>query len=349
MDIETIKNKFLSNPIARKLFSSPTKTFVSLMEKWNEPWRFFHTLDNHLGPMLESIHLSSSTTKDRNLLEIAAWFHDCVSDPKASDNESESIRYFKSQVYRSTEHSDTIIRLIRTTINYKDLKNDLEIEFAKLDTASLRVTSIEPLLRNEKLLLKEFQFVDYSVHKSRRLYFLDNIEKISLPRLWAVHVIRTYLQATRPKIAIYPGSFNPFHVGHLSVLKEAEKLFDKVIVAVGVNPQKEHPVRQVLDNLKNVLPYHQTELFEGFLHKYAEDKSRDADITIIRGFRSGYDIDTELINLAFMRDMSENLKVIFIAPQKLFDHVSSSAIRQLQTFDRSECDKYLPEIYYPGG
>lgn len=340
-----LKIKFLFNPIAKRIFDNPGKTFDKLVQKWNEPWRFFHTIGNHLGPMLEKIH-TFPDNDDRHLLEIAAWFHDCVYDPKRSDNELESIKYFESQVHRATKHSDAIIRLIRITIDYRNLKNDLEIEFAKLDTASLRTTSIETLLRNEKLLLKESQFVDYSVYKSRRLYFLDNIV-MSVPHLWAVPVIRTYLRATEPRIAIYPGSFDPFHIGHLSILREAEKLFDKVIVAIGINPQKRQPRQQSLENLRNTLPYHQTELFEGFLHKYAECKSRVADITIIRGFRSGYDIDAELVNLAFMRDMSKDLKVIFIAPQKSFDHVSSSAIRQIQTFDSSECDKYLPEVYYP--
>lgn len=346
MNIETIKNKFLSNLIVRKLFRNPTKVFVSLVEKWSEPWRFFHTIGNHLGPMLESIH-ALPDNKVRNLLEIAAWFHDCVYDPKRADNELESIRYFKSQICHTLGYSDAITKLIRSTIDYKDLKSDLKIEFAKLDLASLRTTSIGTLIRNEKLLLKEFQFVDYSVYKSRRLHFLENIEKASLTRLWAINTIRDYLHTTRPRIAIYPGSFNPFHIGHLSVLEEAEKLFDKVIIAVGINPQKGRPENQALDNLKAVLPYHQTEFFNGFLHKFAEEKSKDADITIIRGFRSGYDIDAELINLAFMRDMSKDLKVIFIAPQKSFDHVSSSAIRQIKTFDSSECSKYLPEVYYP--
>ena len=349
MDIETAKYKFLSNPIVGKLISNPTETLTSLIEKWSEPWRFFHTIDNHLGPMLKSIHSSSHTTKDKNILEIVAWFHDCVYDPKRTDNEVESIQYFRSQMSKRTETTDIIIKIIRSTIDYRDPENDLEKEFAKLDTASLRVTSVGALIQNEKLLLKEFQFVDYPVYKKRRFDFLKNIEKVPLTRLWAIDAIRTYLQTTRPRIAIYPGSFNPFHIGHLSILEEAEKLFDKVIIATGINPQKKRTLSAAasLSTLKSILPYHQVEYFSSFLHRYAEKKSKSADITIIRGFRSGYDIDAELINLAFMRDMSEDLKVIFIAPQKLFDHVSSSAIRQIQSFDPLECDKYLPEVYYP--
>ena len=354
MDIETIKNKFLSNPIVRKLFSNTTRTFVSLVEKWSEPWRFFHTIDNHLGPMLESIH-SLPNTATRHLLETAAWFHDCVYDSKASDNEIKSAEYFESQLRYRTDVSIAISKLILLTADYTNLSNERSAKFAEFDLVSLRSVSMLQMIQNERLLLKEFQFADYSVYKRRRIEFLENIKKVPLVNIETTDAISIktidaicgYLESTRPRIAIYPGSFNPFHVGHLSVLEEAEKLFDKVIVAVGTNPQKGRSPNQALDNLNTILPYHQTEFFDGFLHKFAEEKSKDADITIIRGFRSGYDIDAELINLAFMRDMSEYLKVIFIAPQKSFDHISSSAIKQIQTFDKSECDKYLPEVYYP--
>ena len=343
-----LKIKFLFNPVAKRMFDSPGRTFDELVQKWSEPWRFFHTIDNHLRPMLEKIH-TLPDNDDRHLLEIAAWFHDCVYDPKKSDNEVKSIGYFRSQITRRTERTDKIIKVIRSTIDYKSLKSDLETEFAKLDTASLRTTSVRTLLQNEKLLLKEFQFVDYSVYKERRIAFLESIKETPLTGLWAAPIIKAYIQATKPRIAIYPGSFSPFHIGHLSVLKEAEKLFDKVIVSIGINPQKEQSISPSasLGILENILPHHQVEYFSTFLHKYAEEKAKDVDVTIIRGFRSGYDIDAELINLAFMRDMSKDLKVVFIAPQKSFDHVSSSAVRQIQAFDPSECDKYLPEIYYP--
>ena len=349
MKYRPIYSQFLSNPIVKEIFSDPGRTLNSLMQRWNEPWRFFHTIENHLRPMLKGIN-DIENTRRRSFLELVAWFHDSVYDPKASDNETKSAEYFESQLRYKTDVSIAISKLILLTADYTNLGNDRSAKFAEFDLVSLRNVSMLQMIQNERLLLKEFQFADYSVYKRRRIEFLQNIKKVTLVRKLNIKIIDTiceYLESTRPKIAIYPGSFNPFHTGHLSVLKEAEKLFDKVIVAVGVNPQKEHPIRQVLDNLKNVLPYHQTELFEGFLHKYAEYKLKEADITIIRGFRSGYDIDAELINLAFMRDMSEDLKVIFIAPQKSFDHVSSSAIKQIQTFDKSECGKYLPEVHYP--
>ena len=198
-----IKVEFLLNPVVKRIFSNPEKVFNELVQKWEEPWRFFHTIDNHLRPMLEKIH-TFPDDDDRHLLEIAAWFHDCVYDPKKSDNEVESIIYFRSQMIRRTERTDKIIKVIRSTIDYKNLRSELEAEFAKLDTASLSTTSVETLLQNEKLLLKEFQFVDYSVYKKRRMAFLKDIKKTPLTGLWAAPVINAYINAYRPKIAIYP-------------------------------------------------------------------------------------------------------------------------------------------------
>ena len=197
-------------------------------------------------------------------------------------------------------------------------------------------------------MLKEFQFIDYSIYKQRRLSILGDLGTNSITNRVTVEQIRKYLKHHKPKVGIYPGSFNPFHVGHLSVLQEAEKIFDKVIVAIGINPEKHSGIdHNILQKVKETLPYHQVESFKTFLHEYAEEKSNDADITIIRGFRSGYDIDYELTNLAFIRDMSKDLKMVFIAPQKKFDHVSSSAIRLIKNFGEKQSKVYVPKVYYP--
>ena len=184
---------------------------------------------------------------------------------------------------------------------------------------------------NERLLMKEFQKYDYYKYREQRINKLHSFKKLDFVSTKIITLIIEYLFAYKPKIGIYPGSFNPFHIGHASILEEAEKIFDKVIVAIGINPRKEKPTEERIAILRKVLPSHQLALFEGFLHEFAKQKAKRCDITIIRGFRSGYDIDAELINLAFMRDMSDDFKVIFIAPQKQFDHISSSAIREIKT------------------
>jgi len=54
--------------------------------------------------------------------------------------------------------------------------------------------------------------------------------------------------------ALYPGSFNPFHLGHLSILRQAEKAFDKIILAVGINRQKPGAGARYIPTLERI--YH---------------------------------------------------------------------------------------------
>ena len=348
-------NSLANNPTFSKLVDGDNiQPVVSeLVEKWESPSRFYHSIDNHLLPMIWKIKNMVIDERSRNLLEIIAWFHDCIYDPRSADNELNSIKFFNERLIKGHRANNEDANIIQATIgmtrDFKDTSDNIASHFANLDLDYFTRTDIRQAVQNELLVLKEFQFVDYSIYKQRRLKVLNEFVGNKLTSPMVVLQICRYLKSHRPRIGIYPGSFNPFHVGHLSILKEAEKLFDKVIVAEGINPEKaSNPkIQSGLGGVKETLPYHQVEYFSTFLHEYVEKKSEDADITVIRGFRSGYDIDYELRNLAFMRDMSNNVKTVFIAPQKKFDHVSSSAIRLLKNFSDKQSSKYIPKPYYP--
>jgi len=332
-------------------YSSKAEQLIDkLIENWESPSRFYHSVDNHLLPMLDQIDGLSVTERHRDILEIAAWFHDCIYDPKSADNEKNSMKFFYNTIPNYNKDAMAIAALIKLTADFDYAPSILTSNFARLDLDYLNNADARRIVRNEVLVLKEFQFVDYSLYKSKRLNILANLSRQrDCTDGRTIRQIVDYLGSHRPRIGIYPGSFDPFHVGHLSVLKEAEKLFDKVIIAIGINPEKRESTggSARLSTVKKILPYHQVEFFSTFLHKYVAKKSEDADITVVRGFRSGYDIDYELTNLAFMRDMSDNVKMVFIAPQKEFDHVSSSALRLMSSFGDGESKKYIPEPYYP--
>ena len=333
-----------------KLFGKRSQDVaIEVLKQWKEPTRFYHSIDDHLIPMLDQIETLSVDSKSKQLLEITAWFHDCIYNPKSSDNELNSIKFFTDRLENKyCADADVIKDLIKMTIDFECSPSELRTCFAKLDLNYLRHTNTSHIVQNELLLLKEFQFIDYSIYKQRRLNIICELSRSKWASGSTIRQIVDYLGSHRPRIGIYPGSFNPFHVGHLSILQEAEKIFDKVIVAIGINPEKHSGIdHNILRKVKETLPYHQVESFKTFLHEYAEEKAKDADVTIIRGFRSGYDIDYELTNLAFIRDMSKDLKMVFIAPQKKFDHISSSAIRLIKNFGEKQSETYIPNIYYP--
>lgn len=160
------------------------------------------------------------------------------------------------------------------------------------------------------------------------------------------------------KIAIYPGSFNPFTVGHLNILNKAEAIFGKenVIIAVGINPEKItnealEAIRKKIYNpnldprvqaIKMNLPSKNAEGFIGFLTDYVWEKENNGyDVTIIKGLRNGDDLDYEVNQLRFMEEMKPDVKVIFITCDKQYEHVSSSAYRMLESVRAGAGHKYL--------
>lgn len=155
----------------------------------------------------------------------------------------------------------------------------------------------------------------------------------------------------KKKIAIYPGSFNPFHWGHLNILEKSEAIFDEVIIAVGINPEKKevfsepnqigtldvHVIEQNREEtIKQNLPSKKVETYSGFLHDYVFKKEKEGcDVTIIRGLRNGDDLAYEMNQLRFIQDMKPDVKVIFIVCDPAYSHLSSSAIRSIRKINKT--------------
>lgn len=155
------------------------------------------------------------------------------------------------------------------------------------------------------------------------------------------------------RLAIYPGSFNPFTVGHQNILEKTERLFDEVIVAIGINPDKidkdtleiikdysQDEKDEVIDRIKtarvnalsNRLPSKRVEGYIGFLTEYVREKKEEGydEVVIIRGLRNGYDYDYEYNQTRHMWDQMPGLSIIMISCDPAYSHVSSSAYRALE-------------------
>lgn len=167
----------------------------------------------------------------------------------------------------------------------------------------------------------------------------------------------------KKKIAIYPGSFNPFTIGHLNILEKAEAIFgvENVIIAVGINPEKTKtiavtdtigtlaighvPVDRVA-TIKQNLSSKNVEKFSGFLTDYVWEKEQAGfDVTIVKGLRNGKDLDYEVNQLRFMEEMKPNVKVMFLVCDKQFEHVSSSAYRMFEAIREGSGHRYIAKEY----
>ena len=144
------------------------------------------------------------------------------------------------------------------------------------------------------------------------------------------------------KIGIYPGSFNPFHVGHYSVALKAEKLFDKIILAKGHNLDKPETLSYNEDF--NNLPFEKI-YYDGSLSKMISNQicynGICNDYFIVRGLRNGYDLAYEESLRKVVEDYLHNLaRFVYIFCDREDEHVSSSMIRQLDSLGE-DIEQYL--------
>ena len=145
-------------------------------------------------------------------------------------------------------------------------------------------------------------------------------------------------------LAIYAGSFNPFHIGHLNIVEKAERVFGdgNVLIAIGVNPEKSKSsdllTRASEINSKTGRP---VEVYTTFLHELVEKKEAEGyKVILVRGLRNGDDLVYEDNQLKFINDFKKDIDVVFFRCDEQFAHISSSAIRNLQSFRPGSGDKY---------
>lgn len=141
------------------------------------------------------------------------------------------------------------------------------------------------------------------------------------------------------KIAIYPGSFNPFHKGHYNILLKAEKMFDKVIIAKGVNPEKP-PNHTDLPKLVSDRPLviHNALLTDCIT---SVQKTYNVIPTVIRGLRNSVDLQYEMNQYRYLQDLMPDIQMVSIFCDKEFEHISSSGIRLLAGYGLDKVQKYL--------
>jgi len=142
------------------------------------------------------------------------------------------------------------------------------------------------------------------------------------------------------RIGLYAGSFNPFHKGHFNILLKAEKIFDRVIIAKGVNPDKDVSIFDIysIESLKNrpIVEYN------GLLTDLVDLTKMSFDnVTLIRGLRNSVDLQYEMNQYRYLQDLMPEIQMISIFCDKEFEHISSSGIRTLSKYGSEKVSDYL--------
>ncbi len=146
------------------------------------------------------------------------------------------------------------------------------------------------------------------------------------------------------RIAIYPGSFDPITKGHLDILHTAAEIFDKVIIAVARNPQKQgflpvdvrvKLIKESVKDLSNV----EVDFFEGLTINYARQKGATV---LIRGLRAVSDFEYEMQLSQANSALASEVKTVFLTTKPKYNFISSSTIKEIY-LNKGDISKFVPE------
>lgn len=146
------------------------------------------------------------------------------------------------------------------------------------------------------------------------------------------------------KVALFPGSFDPFTSGHLNILTRALTIFDEVVVAVGINQakrgfytmsQREDIIAQATKDLKGV----KIMSYDGL----TVDLCKELGIKhIVRGVRNMTDFDNEQAVADANRHLAPDIDTIIIPTAQEYSHISSSAVRDLLSH-HGDLSRFIPD------
>jgi pantetheine-phosphate adenylyltransferase len=147
------------------------------------------------------------------------------------------------------------------------------------------------------------------------------------------------------KVAIYPGSFDPFTNGHKNIIERGVKVFDQIIVAVAHNTSKKtvFTVEERVEILNEVFKDRdnvKVDYFEGLLVEYIKTKGTNI---VLRGMRTVSDFEFEMQMALANKTLSSELETVFMVTDSEFSHISSSVIKEVVSLNGS-ASHMVPEI-----
>jgi pantetheine-phosphate adenylyltransferase len=136
------------------------------------------------------------------------------------------------------------------------------------------------------------------------------------------------------RIAIYPGTFDPFTCGHLDIVSRAIRLFDEVVVTIAQNSKKK-PLFNLRERQKfirdatNHMPEVRVDRFNGLLIDFARQINA---VAIVRGLRAISDFEFEFQMALMNRRQEENITTVFLMANEKYTYLNSSSVKELAQF-----------------
>lgn len=134
-----------------------------------------------------------------------------------------------------------------------------------------------------------------------------------------------------PRVAVYPGTFDPITHGHVDICARAAKLFDKVILAIAESPNK-RPLFDMAERIRlsraalSEVPRVEIVGFDSLLAHFVEDMGAGV---VVRGLRAVSDFEYEFQLASMNRHLMPDVETLFLTPTEHFSFISSSLVREI--------------------
>lgn len=145
------------------------------------------------------------------------------------------------------------------------------------------------------------------------------------------------------RIAIFPGSFDPFTVGHASIVERGLSMFDRIVIGVGVNENKHsfYTIEQRVEAIKRIYNADSRIKVVAYKDLTVDLVKREKAAFILRGLRSVKDFEYER-DIAAMNNRLSGVETVLLFTEARFSAISSSVVRELITYGKDVSD-FLPK------
>ena len=151
-----------------------------------------------------------------------------------------------------------------------------------------------------------------------------------------------------PQSAVYVGSFDPLTHGHVDIIQRGSRIFERVVVGIGINPDKK-PLFSPDERLEHLhLVMHRVgirnvhvECFEGLAVNFVRNQHA---AVMLRGIRTLGDYESEFTMTLANRALAPDIETVFLMASEKYTHVSSTLIKQIASMGKGESAKRLVEF-----
>jgi pantetheine-phosphate adenylyltransferase len=147
------------------------------------------------------------------------------------------------------------------------------------------------------------------------------------------------------RVAVYTGTFDPPHHGHLDIISRGSRIFDRLIVGVGINPEKTpfFSLEERVELVQEVIaPYGNVSVrpFHGLAVSFVREVGARV---MLRGLRTTSDMENEFTMSLMNLNLDPEIETVFLMAKEAYSHVSSTLLRQIATFGGT-LEKFLPPV-----